>query len=165
MTDTTARVITGISAGAAAASLLIAYLTYRRLRPRIAVKVELVSGLVNGAGGRPRLRVVVRLINRSASQVQVEKLHLHYRYAKGEEAALHRDGGGWPYEPEEPLIIEPMGAVKVNADFDMGMNPRRLRVDTGNLTARLSDGRRARGKLDDYKIASMNIAFRDADKK
>ncbi|MGW3728860.1 hypothetical protein [Streptomyces sp. NPDC000851] len=43
MTDTTARVITGISAAAAALSMLVAYLTYRRGRPRLSAKVKMLG--------------------------------------------------------------------------------------------------------------------------
>ncbi|MFE6127029.1 hypothetical protein ACFQ6Q_01950 [Streptomyces sp. NPDC056437] len=153
MTDTTARVITGISAAAAAASMLVAYLTYRRLRPRVTIRVQSVHHY-EIPNGQPQLLASLRLVNRSASAARVEIIRLRFVAKQG------RVRGG-SYEPEEPLIIGPMDGVKIGAVFDMRwMNPLQLSVDSGEIIAELGDGRNIRRKLDDYNVISANIAFR-----
>lgn len=162
----TARVIAGIAAGAAALSMLVAYLTYRRLRPRVVIKLEHIHVLQGAltADGKPQVIVKMRLINRSASAARIEVFRLWLRF----------DTGGATYpgglkkgdrslgrrELEDPLVIGPMDGVKFEAVFDKrNLNLFSFPVDSGKIDAVLSDGRTIRRKLDDAGITSLRVGY------
>jgi hypothetical protein len=161
MTDTTARVIAGIAAGAAAISMFVAYLTYRRLRPRLIIKLESLYDLEGSltTDGRPHVVAKMRLVNRSASPARIETFWL--RLDLDTRGAKKRDYGLGRCELEEPLVIEPMDGVQFSAHFDMQrLNLHNLSVDSGRIEAVLSDGRRARRKLDEWTVTSLRVAYR-----
>lgn len=169
MTDTTARVITGIAAGAAALSMLVAYLTYRRLRPRVVIELKTLASLDGAytADGRTQVVAGMRLVNRSASTARVEgfwlRLKLETQGATYPGGIEKRTSGRGRYELEEPLVIAPMDGVKVEARFDQGrMNLYSFPVDSGQIQAVLSNGRRIQRKLSWSDVASLRAAYSKA---
>lgn len=151
MADNVARWIAGASALGTALNMSLAFMTYRRVRPRLTVKVEATHRDSSGVSAEYRspdfdgVHFGVRLVNRSATAVEVERLALNI---------IHRPRRFRRTEPVfsisksmEGTTLGPMGGARTTVHLkDEYYEPLELESLRAYVTVELSSGREVRSK-------------------
>lgn len=161
----------GVSTTAAVLSMLTAYRTHRRLRPRIKIELSrFTSHLADTDGAQTYyLCLPMRVVNDGASKVSVEEIRLHFRYytqgAATSWGTKPSDTGGCTYTPAEPLVVDPMDGTKFEPVFEFrAINPHNLRVRSGHYRLALSNGREIYGRLERWDVSSARSKFNYRDR-
>lgn len=157
-----AIIVSCASALFTASNMAVSYLTYRRVRPLVAIEILSVGRHYDGER-YSGVDVGVRLVNRSPSSATVERLVMkgkiksvrRQRLRRLRTIGVHRLGG--------PLTLEPMAGVK----HDLKFNVHEMRLghaDAGQVRvyAELSTGRVARSpRMLSFLLESLNDVRRE----
>ncbi|MDF3140946.1 MULTISPECIES: hypothetical protein [unclassified Streptomyces] len=144
--------VAGASAVGALCNMGIAWLTYRRVRPKVDVIVE--RHLMSPANPKPQHErgylIWLRLANRGVTPMGVERIDfipVHGRWWKWKTKQKKDPGGEWFSEPK---VIPALGGLKYQTELrpsalmHEGENPRHLLI-----RARLTNGKHRKTRIKD----------------